>query len=181
VKPNQPLHFSPQDESLILHIFPHFACRYAMERTSTFIKIWFWPRHVSDVPSDVRNSNSDSINTDAWGTPTGYFPSTQCDINSKFTPSNIIVNLTFCESLLILIRHIATESQWYSGGDWAGAVYGSSGCPGTCEGMLRRWLCGWIKWQTSVADSEKNTDYVNNNPGAFSNAYFEFNSVRVYQ
>ncbi|KAI0274329.1 endo-beta-glucanase [Russula aff. rugulosa BPL654] len=111
---------------------------YAMERTTTFIKVWFWPRQASNVPSDVRNGNSDSINTDAWGTPTAYFPNTQCDINSKFTPSNIIINLTFC-------------------GDWAGTVYGSSRCPGTCE------------------------DYVNNNPGAFSNAYFEFNSVSVYQ
>ncbi|KAN0124237.1 glycoside hydrolase [Russula decolorans] len=70
---------------------------YAMERTPTFIKVWFWPRNAPNVPSDVRNGNSGSINTDAWGTPTAYFPDTQCDINSKFTPSNIIINLTFCE------------------------------------------------------------------------------------
>ena len=68
-----------------------------MERTPTFIKVWFWPRYASDVPSDVRNGNSGSINTDAWGTPTAYFPNTQCDINSKFTPSNIVINLTFCK------------------------------------------------------------------------------------
>ncbi|KAH9991442.1 endo-beta-glucanase [Russula vinacea] len=103
---------------------------YAMERTPMFIKIWFWPRDAGDVPSDVQNSSSSSINTDAWGTPT-------CDIDSNFSPSNIIINLTFC-------------------GDWAGAVYGSSGCPGTCE------------------------DFVNKNPGAFSNAYFDISSVRVY-
>ncbi|KAI0344086.1 putative laminarinase [Trametopsis cervina] len=44
-------------------------------------------------------------------------------------------------------------------GDWADApsVYSSSGCPSTC------------------------VDYVNNNPAAFNNAYWQFNSVRVYQ
>jgi hypothetical protein len=26
-----------------------------------------------------------------------------------------------------------------------------------------------------------NVDFVNNNPGAFANAYFEFNSVKVYE
>lgn len=43
-------------------------------------------------------------------------------------------------------------------GDWAGAssVYAASGCPSTC------------------------VDYVNNNPSAFVNAYWQFNSLRVY-
>jgi len=42
-------------------------------------------------------------------------------------------------------------------GDWAGGSYHESGCPSTCD------------------------DYVNNNPDAFSNAYFDFASIRVYQ
>lgn len=44
-------------------------------------------------------------------------------------------------------------------GDWAGnaAVYSSSGCPSTC------------------------VDYVNNNPQAFKNAYFQFASIRIYE
>ncbi|KAJ3570796.1 hypothetical protein NP233_g4172 [Leucocoprinus birnbaumii] len=42
-------------------------------------------------------------------------------------------------------------------GDWAGSVYSQSGCPSTCD------------------------DYVNNNPGAFSKAYFDFASIRVYE
>ncbi|KAI0314133.1 hypothetical protein OF83DRAFT_1085866 [Amylostereum chailletii] len=42
-------------------------------------------------------------------------------------------------------------------GDWAGNVYSSSGCPSTCN------------------------DYVSNNPSAFTNAYFELASTRVYQ
>jgi hypothetical protein len=28
---------------------------------------------------------------------------------------------------------------------------------------------------------DPNADFVNNNPGAFSNAFFEFNSVKVYE
>ncbi|KAF5381496.1 hypothetical protein D9757_008118 [Collybiopsis confluens] len=44
-------------------------------------------------------------------------------------------------------------------GDWAGqdTVYAASGCPSTC------------------------VDFVNNNPAAFENAYFEFNSITVYE
>jgi hypothetical protein len=112
-----------------------------MERTPTFIKIWFWPRNAGDVPSDVRGSNSGSINTDAWGTPTANFPNTECDIDSNFSPSNIIINLTFCKSFTRSYRlalNLVFFICWYSGGDWAGRVYGSSGCPGTCEGTLRR-------------------------------------------
>ncbi|KAH9049268.1 endo-beta-glucanase [Lactarius deliciosus] len=114
---------------------------YALERTPSFVKIWYWPRGAGNVPSDVSNGGG-SINTDAWGTPTAYFPNTQCDISSKFTPSNIIINLTFCESSAEtgLARSMET-----------------SGCPGTC------------------------VDFVNNNPGAFANAYFNFNWVKVYQ
>ncbi|KAF8495173.1 endo-beta-glucanase [Russula emetica] len=107
-------------------------------RTPTFIKIWFWPRDAYNVPSDVENSNSGWIDTDAWGTPTAYFPDTECDIYDKFSPSTIIIDLTFC-------------------GKRAGNDYSISGCPGTCE------------------------DFVNNKPAAFSEAYFEFNSLRVYQ
>lgn len=43
-------------------------------------------------------------------------------------------------------------------GDWAGnsAIYSGAGCPGTC------------------------IDYVNNSPGAFENAFWLVNAVRVY-
>ena len=37
---------------------------YAMERTSKFIKVWFWPRYVS-VRDDVRYATA-SVNTDKW-------------------------------------------------------------------------------------------------------------------
>ncbi|KAI0341217.1 endo-beta-glucanase [Trametopsis cervina] len=110
---------------------------YAMERTTSFIKVWFWPRSGS-VPNDLK-SGASSINTDNWGTPTAYFPNTSCDINSHFDANNIIINLTLC-------------------GDWAGqsSVFNGAGCSGSC------------------------VDLVNNNPGAFVNAYWQINAVRVY-
>lgn len=39
--------------------------RLAMERTSSFIKIWFWSRSATNVPSDVLNG-SGSVNTGNW-------------------------------------------------------------------------------------------------------------------
>ncbi|EAU84955.2 glycosyl hydrolase family 16 [Coprinopsis cinerea okayama7 len=85
---------------------------YAMERTDAFIKVWFWPRNSGSVPEDVRHGRG-QINTDSWGTPTAYFPNTQCDITRHFSANNIIINITLC-------------------GDWAGNVFSQSGCPGTC-------------------------------------------------
>ncbi|KAF5346866.1 hypothetical protein D9756_010559 [Leucocoprinus leucothites] len=110
---------------------------YAVERSPAGIKVFFWSRQSSSVPSEVKNGG-DSVNTADWGTPTADFPSTSCNIGRFFAAHNIIINLTFC-------------------GDWAGSVYGQSGCPSTCE------------------------DYVNNNPGAFNNAYFDFASIRIYE
>ena len=38
---------------------------YAMERTSSFIKVWFWSRNDPTVPADVLNACT-TVNTDAW-------------------------------------------------------------------------------------------------------------------
>ncbi|EIN04087.1 glycoside hydrolase family 16 protein [Punctularia strigosozonata HHB-11173 SS5] len=85
---------------------------FAMERTSTSIKVWFWSRTDGSVPSQV-SSGATSIDTSTWGAPFALFSDTDCDISSKFGPNQIVINLTFC-------------------GDWAGAVYQSQGCPDTC-------------------------------------------------
>ncbi|KAF8125504.1 2 beta-glucan [Boletus edulis] len=110
---------------------------YAIERSSTYISIWFWERGSASIPSQVKYPGG-TVDTSTWGTPAALFPSTNCDFSSHLGPMNIIINLTFC-------------------GDWAGAVYSSDGCPSTC------------------------VDYVNNNPSAFANAYFEFNALNIYQ
>jgi hypothetical protein len=90
--------------------------RYAVERNTNHIKIWFWPRNSDGVPSDIA-SGSSSINLKDWvkhkkktpnvaycsdhdltqGKPTAHFPDTFCDIDHRFQEHNIIINLTFCE------------------------------------------------------------------------------------
>ncbi|KAH9938887.1 endo-beta-glucanase [Epithele typhae] len=110
---------------------------YAMERTNSFIKVWFWPRNSGSIPSDVL-SGATSVTTDSWGTPFAYFPSQSCDLSTHFSGNNIIINLTLC-------------------GVWAGVVFNADGCPGDC------------------------VTYVNQNPGAFANAYFDVAWLKVYQ
>jgi hypothetical protein len=85
-----------------------------MERTSDFVKIWFWPRGASNIPADVKQGSS-TINTGNWvrryyifklrtilmylqGEPDAFFPNTDCDIDSHFGPNKITINLTFCKS-----------------------------------------------------------------------------------
>ncbi|KZT09301.1 glycoside hydrolase family 16 protein [Laetiporus sulphureus 93-53] len=109
---------------------------YAVERTAEFIRVWFWSRNGTNIPSDI-TSGSGSINTDNWGKPIADFPDTDCDISKVFGDNNIIIDLTFC-------------------GNWAGDAFNPAGCPGNC------------------------TDYVNNNPSAFSNAYWDFAAARIY-
>ncbi|KAG1169352.1 hypothetical protein G6F36_012084 [Rhizopus arrhizus] len=108
---------------------------YAMRMAAgTGIQIWFFPR--GSIPSDISSGN---VNPTSWPTPIADFPfkAGSCDL-TYFNNMNIIFNLAFC-------------------GDWAGNVYGNSGCPSTC------------------------TDYVANNPHAFSDAYWSINYLKVYQ
>ncbi|KAI0762600.1 2 beta-glucan [Fomes fomentarius] len=112
---------------------------YASERTSSFIKVWFWARNDPTVPADVVNAGG-AVNTDAWGQPSAVFVSDQCDINAHFGAHNIIINLTFC-------------------GDWAGLPLffnERGGCPGDCN------------------------TFVNQNPGAFAEAFWDIAGVHVY-
>jgi len=84
---------------------------YAVERTASFIKVWFWSRNDAAVPPAVRKGYF-FVNTDSWGTPSAFFPNDSCDIQQHFNEHNIIINLTLC-------------------GDWAGNVYPAT-CPSTC-------------------------------------------------
>ena len=63
-----------------------------------------------------------------------------CNIPSHFGEHQIVFDTTFC-------------------GDWAGAVWGSSGCANRASSC---------------------NDFVANNPGAFSGAYWSLNSLKVY-
>jgi hypothetical protein len=42
-------------------------CRYAVERTSTYMKIWFWSRRDLSVPDEVKfGPTSGTIDTETW-------------------------------------------------------------------------------------------------------------------
>ncbi|KAF7793951.1 hypothetical protein EIP86_005075 [Pleurotus ostreatoroseus] len=124
---------------------------FVMARTGTEgVRVWFWQRGDPKVPYEVQQSAMEYVvagpatisPNPTWGTPDAEFPvGDWCDYNSHFDAHMMVFDLTFC-------------------GDWAGADYSSSGCPGNC------------------VDSE--CRHVNNNPSAFDDAYWEINSVRVY-
>jgi hypothetical protein len=66
-----------------------------MERTESFIKVWFWERNDDSVPFDVADG-SITVNTDTWGIPDASFPDTSCNIDSHFGPLNMIFDITLC-------------------------------------------------------------------------------------
>eukprot|EP01113_Clastostelium_recurvatum_P037456 TRINITY_DN547_c0_g1_i2.p1 TRINITY_DN547_c0_g1~~TRINITY_DN547_c0_g1_i2.p1 ORF type:complete len:319 (-),score=43.91 TRINITY_DN547_c0_g1_i2:66-1022(-) len=110
---------------------------WAMQWESSGVFIWFWAR--GSVPANVQNGNPDPT---TWGTPGASFPFAgtgpgSCP-SSDFANHQIVIDDTFC-------------------GDWAGAVFSQSGCPGSC------------------------TSYVQNNPQNFKQAYWAINSFKVYQ
>lgn len=159
-----------------------------MERTTDFIKVWFWARNDNSVPSDVKGSTA--VDTDNWvllpldydfaidfitkqGTPAAAFPNTSCDMSEFFEEHNIIINLTLCKLSPVSFRSCVYS---FSGGDWAGAQFSQDGCPGdTCEGKFFRQTLHFR--QTSL---NRRLEYVNGSPSAFENAYFDILSIRVY-
>ncbi|KAJ9648403.1 hypothetical protein H2199_001258 [Coniosporium tulheliwenetii] len=100
---------------------------YAMEWTSSWIRIWFFPRN--SIPAGVSSSTPDPS---TFGVPLANFqgPST-CNIDSKFVNHKIIFNIDFC-------------------GQWAGNAYASSGCPLTAN------QTGWDSCVYFVGDNPSN-------------------------
>jgi hypothetical protein len=72
------------------------------------IKIWFFAR--PSIPQDISSGNPDPS---SWPTPTAFWSTDDCDVATHFYDHSLVIDTTLC-------------------GDWAGAVYGNSGCPGTC-------------------------------------------------
>lgn len=99
---------------------------------SSGINIWFFAR--DSIPSDITNN---SPNPSGWHTPDASFPFTSCP-SSHFYNHQIVLDNTFC-------------------GDWAGNVFGQSGCSGSCN------------------------NFVQYNPSAFTEAYWAINSFKTYQ
>ncbi|KAL4868732.1 concanavalin A-like lectin/glucanase domain-containing protein [Aspergillus spectabilis] len=113
---------------------------YAMEWQKDYLKIWFFPR--SAIPASLTAGKPD---TSSFGTPMAHLQGT-CNFEERFSHQKLILDTTFC-------------------GDWAGNVYGDSGCPISDPGN---------PMQSCV-------NYVAQNPAEFKNAYWELNSIKVYQ
>jgi hypothetical protein len=73
------------------------------------IKIWHFPR--SEIPDDITSGHPDPSK---WPTPSASYPSQSCDIASHFYEHELVFDITVC-------------------GDWAGNVFPSQECPGTCK------------------------------------------------
>lgn len=112
---------------------------YAMEWTEEYLKIWHFPR--SKIPESITNGKPD---VSKFGTPMALVQD-DCDVAKSFKPQSFTFDVTFC-------------------GDWAGGVFGESGCP-----------------MTSSDSFQSCHNYVASNPGAFKESYWEINSVKVYQ
>jgi len=76
---------------------------YVMKRTSdSGIWVWFWARNDPNVPFKVK-SGAPSLEPDAsWGLPGARFVPDHCDMPSHFDDHNIIFDLTFCVSSVII-------------------------------------------------------------------------------
>ncbi|KAM0125969.1 hypothetical protein ACHAO1_010334 [Botrytis cinerea] len=73
---------------------------YAMEWTSSHIRVYFFP--AGTAPADINGPNPDPSK---WGTPVSNFEG-DCDIDTHFKENRLIFDTTFC-------------------GDWASAVWSS--------------------------------------------------------
>ena len=152
---------------------------YALARSKEYgVKVWFWSRRSLFVPFDVRE-NREVVDPDHWGQPTAYFPTgDNCGYEEHFNAHMFIFDLTFC---VRSFPHSARRGSYLlcgSQGDWAGSptVWPQSGCsPMSCNDCeLRR--CRYVGRCTDVDTSP----VVDQNPGAFVDAYWEVNSLRVY-
>jgi hypothetical protein len=83
---------------------------YAMEWTSDYINVYFFPRDA--IPDDITNENPDPS---GWGTPTANFESQygDCDIDAHFPAQTIVSLLTLLIRLSfsapILIEYYSTS------------------------------------------------------------------------
>ena len=104
---------------------------YAHLWDNTGIKAWHFPRNA--VPPDIDAQQPNPAN---WGSPAAFWSAKSCDVSSHFFDHVLTFDTTLC-------------------GDWAGSVYSSSGCPGTCAEAV-------------------------SNPSNFDNARWKINYVAVY-
>lgn len=96
------------------------------------ISVYFFQR--GNIPADLHQQKP---NPAGWGQPRAFFRNMDaCQLDKFFGDQTIVFDTTLC-------------------GDWAGATYGSNGCPGSCADRIT-------------------------NPSNFNEAYWEVNYVRIY-
>lgn len=81
---------------------PKFGGIYAMQWTTSGIKIWFFPR--DNIPYNLYGNNPEP---DTWGKPSANFAGSGCDFNKHFVNHKLVIDTTFC-------------------GDWGNAVWASN-------------------------------------------------------
>jgi hypothetical protein len=101
----------------------------------------------------------------------------QCVLDSVMSAHNIIFDLTLCTSSSSGVDPDATLTAFVciSGGQWAGAVFNSDGCSGDCVSAYYSLL-----FSRGCAHVDP-SGYVNSNPSAFANAFWNVAGLRVYQ
>jgi hypothetical protein len=112
---------------------------YALEWTDSFLKIWYFPRHA--IPPSITSGKPDVTK---FGTPMALVEES-CDVANAFKAQSFVFDVTFC-------------------GDWAGGVFGNSGCP-----------------MTDADSFQSCHNYVANHPADYEQSYWEINSVKIYQ
>ncbi|KAJ4291122.1 hypothetical protein N0V90_010320 [Kalmusia sp. IMI 367209] len=126
---------------------------YAMEWTSEFISVWFFPRNSSTFTSQsstfsaaasksANSSTTQTLDPSTWGTPLAKFQGQGCDFTERFKNMRIIFDTTFC-------------------GEWAGKVWDDK--------------CA-AKTGTSTCQ-----EYVQNNPEVFADAYWEIAGLKWFE
>jgi len=118
---------------------------YAMKWDSTGIAVYFFPR--GSEPGDI---TAGAPQPDGWGTALARWPAVSCDPFTFFTNHSAIFDTTLC-------------------GQWAGAVWDTSGIPGQEQSCAQR---------TGVSTCEA---FVQANGAAMQEAYWEVKSVMIYQ
>jgi len=118
---------------------------YAMKWDSTGIAIYFFPR--TSIPADI---TAGAPLPDTWGAAQARWPAASCDPFTFFNNHQAIFDTTLC-------------------GDWAAAVWSSSGIPGQEQSCAQR---------TGVATCEA---FVRANGASIAQAYWEIKNLTIYQ
>jgi len=87
---------------------------FAMHWDGSGVYIWQWTHE--DQPCDLVDQ-SDSPDPSGWGTPVAAWVADGCSPYTYLKDHQVIIETTLC-------------------GDWAGAAYANSGCPGSCSDRI---------------------------------------------